>query len=45
MVDSLWQDTNDKKLCTSEINFSPTVSQLDWKKLAENPSGLGALSR
>lgn len=33
-----------KKSCTSRIKAGPIVLQLEWKKLAEKPSGPGALS-
>lgn len=33
-----------KKPCISFVIAGPTTSQLDWKKLAEKPSGPGALS-
>lgn len=36
--------SEEKKAWISRITCGPTVSQLDWKKLAEKPSGPGALS-
>lgn len=34
----------EKKDWISKTMLGPTVIQFDWKKLAENPSGPGALS-
>ena len=35
---------DEKKVWTSRMIWEPTISQLDWKKLAENPSGPGAFT-